>query len=74
MSEEKYVVIAEHKAEEALVFETFLSSASYDQADARFKHLLKDPNIVRVAIARLVYVAGHKGLLPPDPAPVPVPF
>lgn len=63
---DKYVVIAEHKADETIVFETYLSGASREEALTRMENIIRDPKYIRVAVARLVYSDGHKGLLPTD--------
>jgi hypothetical protein len=60
---EKYVVIAERKDEEPLIFETYLSAASYEACRERMGVFANNPSIVRVAIARLVYVTGNKSLI-----------
>ena len=61
---EKYVVIIEHKSEEPLVMEQCVRTVTYEEVSKRRDSLLKDPNIIRVAIARLVFTDGNESLLP----------
>lgn len=60
---EKYVVIAEYKDDEPLVFETYLSAAGYDACYERMNTFANNPRVVRVAMAKLVHVSGNKSLI-----------
>ncbi len=64
MSEEKYVVIMEHKADAPLVMEQYLGSADYESVHARMLTLQSQHNTIRVAMARLVYETGNETLVP----------
>jgi len=61
-----YVLIVEHKMEEPLVVEQFLSSSSHEKVMKRAAMLLSDPKIIRICVAKLVYESGNKTLLPEE--------
>jgi hypothetical protein len=67
----KYVVLAEYKDEGALIHEAYLHHTTYEIADERMKFLAKDPRVIRVAMAKLVFERGHPDLLPPEPKEMP---
>ncbi len=58
-----YVLIAEYKAEEQLVIEQSLHTASYNKIYTKLHQLERDPNIVRVCMAKLQYERGNKNLM-----------
>lgn len=65
LDEGPFVVVSEHKAEGPLVHEMPLSRGmSYDAARDLFNRIAGNPNTIRVAMARLVFVEGNETLLP----------
>lgn len=59
-----HVIVVEYKADQPLVFETYIEDGTREQQVARMRLMAQKPDVVRVALARLVYVDGNKGLLP----------
>lgn len=70
----KYVVLFETKQEQGLVMETPLASATYDHIEKQMRRMANDKNVIRVAVAQLVYVTGNEALLPPERAEETVEF
>lgn len=58
-----YVVIAEFKEDEPLVYETYLHYSTFERAKERMRQLSQTQGIIRVAIAKLVYVDGNHALV-----------
>lgn len=63
MENEKFVVIVETKNEEPMVWEQYLSTCSYEEALERMKKSEKQPNVLRVAVAKLEYAQGNRTVL-----------
>lgn len=58
-----YVVIAEFKEDEPLVYETYLHYSTWVKALEWMRKLADQPGIIRVAIAKLVFVDGNHALV-----------
>lgn len=69
-----YVVVAEYKSDAALCHEAYISKSSYADAYERMRSLAKSPDIIRVAICKLVYETGHPDLVPKEPEIKEMPF
>jgi hypothetical protein len=62
MENNGYVIVAEHKHEGPIVFETYLENSSYNDAKDKLKMFKNNPDIIRVAIFKIKYVEGNETL------------
>jgi len=60
---EKFILIIETKDEQPLVGEAYLAASNYEAVYRRYERVRNNPEVIRVAMARLVFERGNEALL-----------